>query len=139
MLCFQQLAQAAQGPVPQLFHILAGALQFFGDGRCRLVLEEKGADHVFLVGQQLAHSFRCGIVQFLCQQFRFRFFRLMKIWHNIPWALIFIASMIAVGIGFWYYYLPVIIVAGIIAFVSGVIVANHFIGNIEKAVDEGRD
>lgn len=52
---------------------------------------------------------------------------------KIPWALIFIASMIAVGIGFWYYYLPVIIVAGIIAFVSGVIGANHFIGNIEKA------
>ena len=55
---------------------------------------------------------------------------------KIPWALLFIASMIAVGIGFWYYYLPVIIVGGIIAFISGVIVANHFIGNIEKAVDE---
>ena len=58
---------------------------------------------------------------------------------KIPWALIFIASMIAAGIGFWYYYLPVIIVAGIIAFISGLIVANHFIGNIEKAVDEGGD
>ena len=58
---------------------------------------------------------------------------------KIPWALIFIASMIAVGIGFWHYYLPVIIVAGIIAFISGLIVANHFIGNIEKAVDEGGD
>ena len=45
--------------------------------------------------------------------------------------------MIAVGIGFWYYYLPVIIVAGIIAFVSGVIGANHFIGNIEKAEELG--
>ena len=63
----------------------------------------------------------------------------MRIKHNIPWALIFIASMIAVGIGFWYFYLPVIIVAGTISFVSGVIVANHFIGNIEKAVNEDLD
>ena len=63
----------------------------------------------------------------------------MKIKNNIPWALIFIASLIAVGIGFLYYYLPVIIVAGAIAFVSGVIVANHFIGNIEKAVNVGGD
>lgn len=53
--------------------------------------------------------------------------------------MIFIASMIAAGIGFWYYYLPVIIVCGIIAFVSGVIVANHLIGYIEKAVDEEGD
>ena len=56
----------------------------------------------------------------------------MKICHNIPWALIFIASIIAVGIGFWYYYLPVIIVGGAIALISGVIVANHFIGNINR-------
>ena len=63
----------------------------------------------------------------------------MKILHNIPWGLIFIASLIAVGIGFWYYDLSVIIVAGVISFISGLIVANHFIGNIEKAVDEGGD
>ena len=63
----------------------------------------------------------------------------MKKSHNIPWALIFIASLIAVGIGFIYYYLPLIIVAGAIAFVSGVIVANLFIRDIEKTDDEGWD
>lgn len=63
----------------------------------------------------------------------------MKKSHNIPWALIFIASLIAMGIGFIYYYLPLIIVAGAIAFVSGVIVANLFIRDIEKTDDEGWD
>lgn len=63
----------------------------------------------------------------------------MKKSHNIPWALIFIASLIAVGIGFIYYYLPLIIVVGAIAFVSGVIVANLFIRDIEKTDDEGWD
>ena len=58
MLCFQQLAQAAQGPVPQLFHILAGALQFFGDGRRRFVLEKKGAEHILFMGLQLAERVR---------------------------------------------------------------------------------
>lgn len=60
----------------------------------------------------------------------------MKILHNIPWGLIFIASLIAVGIGFWYYDLSVIIVAGVIAFISGLIVANQFIRNIEKTIDK---
>ena len=60
----------------------------------------------------------------------------MKILHNIPWGLIFIASLIAVGIGFWYYDLSVIIVAGVISFISGLIVANQFIRNIEKTIDK---
>ena len=73
MLSFQQLAQAAQRPVPQFFNILAGALQFFGDGCRRLVLEEKGAEHILFMGLQLAERVRCDTVKLFCQQCRFRF------------------------------------------------------------------
>lgn len=60
----------------------------------------------------------------------------MKILRIIPWTLIFIASIIAVGMGYWYYNLPVVMVAGGIASISGIIVAHHLIQNIGKTIDE---